>query len=446
MNEKDFNKNKFDALIGEAMGKIINANGKSHGQVADEINDEIKKILKTDELGKDITCNNLKVFRYINGNTSVPTLVLLSFCQSNNLSIDTFFEDILKAPSSEFVDDNDDNNAENIDYADSRSPFSKKPYDTKIANDTKTFLNSIFKDNDRFAFSFSNSEHLIRGFLADKNEIELNIAFLKTHDRIKSEYQKGKLHFYKSNDLCMVNMNLDVTSTGVPAEYSGFAVFLNLDADYPACVCYLQRIDDVLGTLSTLSFRLIKNDADRNSDDWYVRIALLLTTRDLDRRPLIHKVLLKKSIITDQELGYLHGYIKMNTGKILIPKNVFETTKKYFESNLNEDEPQDKNTIEIIKKLKEHFEPLFEDAEIAEIKEKTAQAIRDIETHCEDQIGDIVTVSYNEPSHEKLLESHPLLTSWFRKNELSDEYNRLFFNRDEDINELLNIIHKNEVN
>ena len=63
----------------------------------------------------------------------------------------------------------------------------------------KHYMQIEFESNPNYAFDFENKEHLIKDFLSDECELNLNIAFLKTHDTLEEDYQNGNLIFNKDD-------------------------------------------------------------------------------------------------------------------------------------------------------------------------------------------------------------------------------------------------------
>ena len=206
-------------------------------------------------------------------------------------------------------------------------------------------------------------------------------------------------------------MILENNSSNVTATYAGFAMFLNLKSDFPTCVCFLRRKDESLGAVTTIQFRLIKNHNDGNN--WLARNAFLLTIRSRDRRTLIHKMILTKTPLSNEELNYLKGYIRMTTGGLRIPKNIYELTKKY----LNKEQIITENPKEqfLINSLKARFEKYFENNGI---KDEAAEALINLELHTE-KPDEFIVISYNDKQNRTWFKHSPLLTSWLRKNELA---------------------------
>jgi len=349
-----------------------------------------------------------QICRYLAGTTVIPIPVLMAFCNIAKIPLDEFMAEVYKSNNVEAEQDK--------------------------FRALKKFMRLEFDSNDNYAFDFNseNKAHFINGFLSDEKELRLSIAFLSTHDAIAEDYQNGSLVFTKDDEynICRVSMVLENNSSNAQAVYSGFAVFLNLDLDYSTCVCFLHRKDETPGGITTIQFRLIKNH--NTHKEWLARNAFLLTTRSRDRRTLMHKMILTKFSLKEDELGYLKGYIRMNTGEIRIPKNIYDFTNKYLFNENVEDNPV------LLKNIKQHFGKYFEDADK---KSDALEAFENLMLHSPDP-EETVVISYKDNLNKKWLKKSPLLTSWFRRNEIAENYHRLFYEGDDDINKLLSIINK----
>lgn len=337
---------------------------KEECQIKDYINNKHKKqnSVFVLSMNREITLSHSisknTMHDYLSGRTPVPLIVIISFCQIFNLSIDSFMSKVYEEL--------------NIKW------------ETQQISDEQTYVNffkKIFSESkdDRYVFDGVNQGNLLSSLLLEgKEELQFHFTYLPRKLGLKSlkdqkqvTYQRGILTFLLKDGVCHVTSKLEVSSQGVPTEYRGFAIITNPNSSGPACTCFLKEINNSFGIFIVFSFRLSSIDRMQKRK---TRISECIAVRKDDGTSYVYRLLLSKNYIDDDMMKYFAGHLKLSTSEntvegkelnILINEKYFDIAKKYF----NGSQPGE-NSFEktIYKDLKEYFKDNKHDIYLEYIK------------------------------------------------------------------------------
>ena len=373
------------------------------------------------------------ITRWFKGSTPVPLNDLKIFCDCCEVSIDDFLKTIYSG------DDIND-----VTLSQKKSPTKDKVNSSVVINNEEVdapfaLLQKIFKDEHGYVFNSKNMDFI---FPNRSDKFTLNFAHPKVRKdkmviidadgkEVEIAFQRGTLTFTRDkhkNGVCHVKGTLDVDSKGGRnAELEGVALNLSLDTTNATCWCFLKRKKSENIILWAICFKL---NTRRGGSVWETpRIAYLLSLRTRDSLPLIHRVILWQSDheelkcqpLTDDEIKSLLGFARLNTEQIKIKHDDWATTESYFKilnENINCEVAEDKYT-----EIKKHFENIGENA----LKD-VIEAFYNLNPFDENH----VFLDYRDNAkttlmgtHRNLLERVPMLTSWLRRIDQHQDYNKL---------------------
>lgn len=296
----------------------------------------------------DYAITQNQINSYMSGRTPIPLLVFISLCELFEMTPSTFLAKIQERKAIENLSD--------------------MSVELSLEQAYRAFCKNTFglTSDNRYVFDVSEQRNIFSALLMDGQE-ELTLYFtylprtlglrdLSDKDKKIVKYQRGILTFTIKDGMCHVTSKLKVSSQGIPTEYQGFAILMNPNSNGPSCTCFLKEINNAFGIFIMFTFRLspLEKNPKRKT-----RLSECIAVRKVDGTSYIYRLLLSKNYISDEDMRYFVGHLKLSTSEntsegnelyILIKKKYIDIAKRYFEGIT---ETSDGKAI--YEDLREHF-------------------------------------------------------------------------------------------
>jgi hypothetical protein len=314
--------------------------------------------------------------------------------------------------------------------------------DTEFAVALEPFLRSAFGNDSKYAYGAKDKEYqmklLFSSSVTKEQKVDYYLTFLPLSDGSREVAQRGIVSFEYIDNTCKVSASIESSQHGasVMLEYRGFFVLLNPnDKERGAGWCFLKLTSgdkDNQPRLAAICFRLVKGDT-----NWQSKVCQVLTTSSDDPNPRVFRAILSKAKLHDDDMRYYAGHLRLNSGKILVPKRVFDATHAFF--NGKSYDFNDNISEDFIKDMESHFLGVKK-ATLAKIFEsllKVAEMSDELYTISLGGLPKGKRVAANlkyDPEEDRIY--GPVVMSWLRKYSFSDTRNRLVENLDRDVEDL----------
>lgn len=318
------------------------------------------------------------------------------------------------------------------------APFDLDPLNCTVEQAFSAFSKKAFGNNadQRYVYDIQTQNHLIKQLLLNGNQkMVLHFVYLPriiglraVADQKEVIYQRGLLTFEMKDGMCHVTSKLEVSSQGVPTEYRGFAVITNPFSTGPACTCFLREINNAFGIFILFSFRLSSiEDVIRRK----TRISECMAVRKDDGTSFVYRLLLSENFITDDEMRYFAGYLKIGTNEntssgrelnILIRKSYIDIAERYFTASESSFAP---NEQKLYNDLQRHFKGVQKNI-FAELIKKLKASNSSLDA--------LFTV--NPADFDIKNKDHLLLLGWLRKYGLSARHDKIENVLDDNVEEV----------
>jgi len=389
----------------------------------------LRRCLSPDEL--DTLKEKAKSGSALGTANSVNEMTIYAFCKRFNIAYENLLLDNskFKEISFEFCTFSDFLEKE---HAESENSLNVNRTGNYSLTDLATFVGKIFPQKGAaYAIGREDEYVLMKNlFPRGKKHLCVHIMFSSLKGSKEDTVQRGKLEFKLTDGMCYVSAVIE-TSRGIEGKYTGFAVIIRPNTKDGTCWCFLKTISTSHPELCVLQFRLRENE-----EEWDTRVALLMTLSSDEYRPYMLRVLLSKQAVVDSHVPYFAGHLKLNSGDIVIDTDTLDATINYFEGKSAKDDDE-----KIYSDIRKHFVSVDND--------KVLEILNNLRSNINGRpISDMriiheMKLTSKTAAGNRLIgavgefeEYGPMVLSWFRKCQLSEESNKLIKKLDRDVQAL----------